>query len=429
MTEKVFGSENNGSIRDIPLPGSQGEGTSLNLKGPEGGNTGLDDWGSAKRKNKRSLYKLVVFVLLIIGAVTAYSIMFHTASVTVTPKVKTVAITPQDFKATIQGGDVEFTRVNPFSKTIEMNIEGSIEENRQTKSSGLITVFNTDSKSKNYIKNTRFQTEDGRIYRAFQRFVIPAGSSENPGEVDVLVVAENPGEKFNSQEGLSFKLPALKENGDPDYNLVYARQKEALSGGFSGVVRVPTSDDVDEAKEKLRARIEQELQEEFFKAMPETYFVDESYVAMSEVSFTEQPNQAEGGLDLSATAELTGVAFEKQTLENFLASQYVADYTGDSVVNILNISELDSSITSSDFDPSVSEEFRFTVEGEGEFIWTQEAGDIAQLLAGRLQSHISSGLINGLSNVASLEVDIKPFWRRSLPKDYNNIDVTINNNN
>gem|GEM_PF-2734945 len=424
MTEKVFGTQKKGSIRDIPLPTEARSANTLDLQNKSDDN--FDNWSNMKRKNKRFGSKLIGFLLITIMGLALYSFLFHSGSIVVKQMVTKVTVTGNDYTASLDPSQgVEFVRVNPFTKTVSQYVEGSQEENKQTKTTGTITVFNTDSDSKNYIKNTRFETEDGRVYRAFKRFVIPKGTTANPGSVEVLVVAENPGEKYNSEGGAEFTLPALKEQNNPDFEKVYAKQTQPLEGGFSGVIRVPTADDIAEAKTKLRTQIEQDLEKDFAASLPDNYIVNKDYISVSEVTFIEKPNSEKGGLDIEASANLDSVVFKKEVFEQFLAKELLDGYQSSDNVAIDNIGAITMTLEDEDLDPKTVETFKFKVEGDIVFRSDVNQDEIVNTASGKLKSHIENGLVNGLESVDIVEVSVSPFWRRSLPDNIERITVTV----
>ena len=430
MNKKVFGLKKERSIKDIPLPEQSDH--SLDLSAQEMGDSSfppteqLEDWDYSSRPNKRAGTKVVVGLVVFALVVFLYSLFFHSAQIEIREKRQKVVITNQEFTASLEGteGSLEFIRGEPFSLRESLYLEGTTEENRQTKASGVLTVFNTDETDKNYIKNTRFQAPNGNIYRAFERFVIPQGSSKNPGSVDVLVVAENPGEKYNSEEGLSFVLPALREQGDPSFDLVYAEQKEALVGGYSGVVRVPREEDIQEAQAKLRTRLEQSLFSQFEETLPETHFTKENLVIPSDPIFNEVPHTEKGGIDLEARSSLQALVFDRDVFETFMATQLVDDYRGEEI-EITNLSTLNLEVLSEDFNPQETETFLFTAVGEVEFAWTVDESQVSRLLAGKLKSHVENGLVVGLDNLEIAEVSVRPFWHRSLPAKAESITIEV----
>ena len=72
------------------------------------------------------------------------------------------------------------------------------------RATGVIVVYNAYSAApQRLIKNTRFATEDGKIFRAKDSIVVPGTTIENgkiiPGSVEAIVVADEPGEAYNFQ--------------------------------------------------------------------------------------------------------------------------------------------------------------------------------------------------------------------------------------
>lgn len=433
MSEKVFGTEPKGSIKDIPLPENKSR-NSLDLSKPIQGagqpvssGRGVNNWDNSRSQNKRSGMKWFGIAAGVLLLLVAYSFLFHRATVEVDQQSQNVVITNQEYNASLQGGDgvLEFVRIEPFVKTERVFVEGSVEENRQTKASGVITVYNTDTTEKNYIKDTRFETAGGNIYRAFNRFTIPAGSSDNPGSVEVLVVAENPGTEYNSAEGLRFTLPALREQGSPSYELVYAEQTEPLEGGYSGVVRVPLEEDIEEAEEALEQTLESSLASDFRATLSDEYVIRNEFLVLGDPVFTQSPDEERGGVEVVARAELYAVVFRKNDLENFLAENLIESYQGEPI-DIANIDALTITLSDDEFDPASDTEMAFTIVGEAQFLWPIDENQITQLLAGKLRSHVENDLVVGLDHVTVSDVSVSPFWRRKLPNNTDRITININ---
>lgn len=423
MNDKVFGSDKKGSIRDIPLPQNQDH--VLNLQKESANQAPIEDWDKASSVNKRRGMKGILLLVGVALLVFVYSLLFYRADIAVSAKTETRSVVGQEFTAMLASNDgLSFVRPNTFTKTESIYIEGSKQENRQTKSSGIITVFNSDSTDKNYIKNTRFQTEDGRIYRAFKRFVIPRGTADEPGSVDVLVVAETPGDKYNSESGLTFTLPALKEQGDDSYDKVYANQKEPLSGGYSGVVSVPSAEDIAEGEVRLQERLETSLGADFRAIMPENYVLDDSFIAFSQPVFTQEPDQERGGINLKATGELMAVALGREELAGYLASELLDTDLDTTAIEIDNIQDLVLTITS-ETDLEQDDTFDFTIGGDVVFIWKVDKAQLQSVVAGKLVTHIENGLVNGLDHVTIDDIQVRPFWRRAIPENTDKIDIAV----
>ncbi|MFW0870976.1 MAG: hypothetical protein ACKKL4_00780 [Patescibacteria group bacterium] len=451
MSKKVFGVKKQGSIRDIPIPNRESV-HKLDLGASSGENGGSNKathrenskdshnnhhmnnrlQNTKQNMNKQIGIKLGILGVFVLLLLTAYSYFFHSATVVVQERSTEAVLAGEALSASITSEDattLSFTRVGPITKTETLFVEGTQEENRQTKATGELIVYNTDSTEKNYIKNTRFATENGLVYRAFNRFSIPKGSEENPGSTRVLVVAENPGEKYNSESGLSFTLPALKEQGDPAYDAIRAEQGEALTGGYSGIVKVPSDQDIQEAQVKLGSRLDGQLFDVFKASLEEGTISFPIFMSESDPTFTEEVNEQKEGVDVVARTQLYGIAFDKSEFQKAIAEKVLGQDVNLDGVTITNIDELEFALTDNEFDPEKSENVSFTVTGKGQFVWKVDEEQVKDIVAGKLKSHIENNLVAGVSELSITSVDVSPFWRRLLPKKSDNIRVIIDSQN
>src|SRR3989344_117301 len=140
-----------------------------------------------------------------------------------------------------------------FEDSAVVAAEGT--EEVQAKARGNITVMNNYSATPvKLIKNTRFETPDGLIFRILSEVNVPGKKGTSPGELSVEVVADAAGEKYNIAPTLRFTLPGLKSTPSM-YADVSARSSEAMSGGFVGVRPVIDSGALQSAKAEIRGRL------------------------------------------------------------------------------------------------------------------------------------------------------------------------------
>ena len=162
-----------------------------------------------------------------------FSWAFTGATVTVTPK--SVAITlADDFEAAIAGGTLSFVSA-PFQKSGEEVVPALEQKRVSERATGTIVVYNNFSASpQRLIKNTRFESPQGRIYRIDRSIVVPGRKKEGdrviPGSVEAVVFADSPGAAFNSSL-TDFTVPGFK-NDPARYAAFYARSKTPLPPGF-----------------------------------------------------------------------------------------------------------------------------------------------------------------------------------------------------
>ena len=169
-----------------------------------------------------------------------FSLLFSGAKLVVIPKQRSVLVdaTFEAFKTPRVGalGYEIMTIEIEGTNEVYANTEEFVEE----KASGKITIYNNFNTSKQrLIKNTRFETPEGLIYRINESTVVPGQRIENkkvvPGSVEVVVYADEVGEKYNMGLG-DFTIPWFK--GDPRFDDFYARSKTEMTGGFVGEKKI-----------------------------------------------------------------------------------------------------------------------------------------------------------------------------------------------
>jgi hypothetical protein len=195
-----------------------------------------------------------------VGAIYAFS----GAKVVVTPTTN-VATVSGDFSATPSAGDLPFEVIS-VEKVGMQQVKAEGTENANDPSQGTITIYNGQEKPQELIKNTRFETSDGLIFRIHESVKIPAGTATAPGQLQVTAYADAGGEKYNVGP-TTFTLPGLK--GGASFTLVYAKSTGSMSGGFSGV-RPSVSVKTREAQSAtIQAGLDKDLKEEVATKIPE----------------------------------------------------------------------------------------------------------------------------------------------------------------
>jgi len=299
-------------------------------------------------------------------------------------------------------------------------IQGSVEENVQTNATGKITVKNTTGSQQRFIPRTRFETPDGLVYRTPRSVVIPAG-----GETEITITADIPGSEYNSESGLTFKLPGLK--GTAGYDSFSATQTGPITGGFSGIINTATKDEIKAGKNTLEKQLEESLRSQLVKKVPAGFIATNELMYLSPVTFLEKPDEDKGGIELVAQGTIEAVMFEKEDFDNFVASSVLKDYTPGQSVSIQNPLGLTMRIVSDDFDIQEDDEFEFSLKGKGDtvFVWNIDAQAVAQAVAGKDESFIAQGLVPDLAGSESVDVSISPFWKSKVPQQVKRIQVNV----
>jgi len=141
------------------------------------------------------------------------------------------------------------------NKIISREFFASGETKEGQKASGKIRVYNNYSDVPQVlVKNTRFISDKGNLFRTVEKITVPGGVYEKgklqPGYIDVGVVADQAGEEYNIGPA-TFSIPGFV--GTAKYTAFYGKSFEAMSDGFIGDVPQILSDDISKAKEILLA--------------------------------------------------------------------------------------------------------------------------------------------------------------------------------
>lgn len=367
-----------------------------------------------------------IAVLAVLFAVAALMSLFASATVTINPKSSTVALDASfvAYPESISEDNLIYRELT-LKKADGEEVKANGEETVSKSSSGQIIVYNNySSASQRLIKNTRFQTPDGLVYRIRDSITVPGrtknGSTLVPGSIEVTVYADEAGEKYNI--GLSdFTIPGFK--GDPRYTGFYARSKTPMTGGFVGTVKKVNEEDKAAAKAKVESRLDQALRDEVKNSIPEGFTLFDQTI---KVSFSETPV---GSVDkdtalVGEVGELKAVIFESGRLARAIAESTLATF--DKLpVEIGGISKLQFTLVSQGSGKTVNDQaLTFGLKGAPVVIWSTDTEALKQDLVGVVKSDTGRIFAN-YPGIKDASVSVRPFWKRNLPDDEGKISVNI----
>ncbi len=358
--------------------------------------------------------------------------VFSSAEVFVIPRIGEASLSG-DFKIKAEGsaelskGELFFEPVS-FEKTVSKEVVADGEKEVSRKSSGTIIVYNNYSEnSQKLIKNTRFETTDGLIYRIDKSIVIPGKSivagKTVPGSVEATVYADEAGPKYNI--GLvDFTIPGFKS--DPGrYNGFYARSKTPMTDGFSGMAKFVSDSKQKLSRAEMRSSLEKEMFLEASQAMKDGYFIPKGAYTIEFESLPLQ-NAENGQVSLKEKGKLVVFSFVTEYWDRTMA--FSAPFSGliaSSTVILKNRDILDFSWK---LRPKIdSPEISFSVDGMAHFVWAVDGRKLAGELAGARRSDFEE-ILKNYGEIESANVSIYPFWRKTFPGDSAKIKVVISEN-
>lgn len=378
-------------------------------------------YAAPRRQSRGMLWGVALIALLAL----AFGISSLFQSVTVKVKQRqTVVPVSGVLRASSDGetGAVPFEVVR-LSRDASKPVAASEEKPVERKASGKIVIYNNHSSSpQRLVKNTRFETTDGLIFRVADSVTVPGATinagEKVPGSVEATVVADDSGDKYNI--GLSdFKIPGFK--GDPRYETFYARSKTPMSGGFSGMAKVVSEDVLSEARDEMQFALREQLAKEVAAQLPQGYATFDNGLVYS---FEDLP-QTEGNGN-SAVVNMRGtvnaVMFKKTDLGRAVAEKHVESFRGGDV-EIANLSELNPTIENgAAFNPETDTSFELAMAGDARIAWLYDKDALKKDLLGAARRDVDR-ILSRYTAIESADVVLRPFWNQSIPKDASKVQI------
>ena len=374
--------------------------------------------GGDRRNTKRNIFLVSA---LIVGALLAGLFSLSSgATMTYTPKSTSLTFNKDSYTAFKTGGPGQLLfSVIKLSDNKGISAQASGEENVSLKSSGKAIVYNNNGpEAQRLIKNTRFSTAEGKVFRIQGDITIPGKKGSEPGSLEVTLFADQAGADYNI--GLSdFTLPGLA--GDPKFKTVYARSKTPMTGGFVGIAKKVSDADLSKTKNSLETSLKNQLIDEAKAQVPEDFIL---YPNLVQVTYSNLPqtNQTSSGVTVNEQADFYGVMFKKSDLENYLSSKKVSD-TSLLPVSIINLSTLDASFTNSSTDDLLkAEQVNINFSGQGMAVSLIGESNLKNDLLGISKNSLGN-VLKKYPNILNASAVVRPFWKTSFPNDVSKITL------
>ena len=288
-------------------------------------------------------------------------------------------------------------------------------DSKTKKATGIIRVYNKIDPPKDQAirKNTRFlSVPGGLVYTADEAFTIPAN-----GYVDVAVTASEAGEKYNISSA-TFSLPGLF--GTDIYSSIYAETISPLTGGEDSQVKVVTADDISSAKEDFEKKYSEIAKEELMDSIPESFIYIPETISL-EVKDVYANALASAEVDkfsVSGVIDSRVIAFRKDDLlkigEKLIRNEMFDNFeiVPDSILCEIKEYKVDGG--------KIELNVIFNAK-----IYTLPEEDL--LKGGLINNNKiqSASLLENMSEIDKVEINIVPFWRSSLPSKDSSIEIKL----
>ncbi len=371
-----------------------------------------------RQRPKASSFVFGTGLILFAGAVLLYTYVFDSATITMVPKYKDV----QDFSRVVTfAKEGDGTNSVPYLvETVSLSkskvLTRSESRKVETRASGRATIYNNfDDEPQKLIKNTRFESSTGKIYRIGESVTVPGKTGALPGAVEVTLLADSAGADYNIAS-TDFTIPGFK--GTPRYEGFYAKSKTAISGGSSGSKSLVSLADINAAKDALAIELEKEIKQELLKIKKDGYVP-----AVDAVEVIYEDNESEllngDGEMYKVTATGHVMLANSSRLAEVIASTIVGY---DKAPVRLGYTET-LSFVRREANPIVNAtSLPILVEGVPRVIWSVDKEAIKTMVLGKDTDEFKT-LMKSILSIESAEIRFSPMWLSHFPNSVEKIGI------
>ncbi len=425
---------------------------------------------STKKKKKQSLKKRFVLVApnrhaligLIVVSVFILLVIVYIAlpgvTIYLTPSAsvleKSVNITLADYqnnKSELETHPHHMIASYPIETTITKSIThystGKKFSDNGVNSSGKITIVNGTPNAWPLVATTRFQTDEGLVFRIQDGATVPAATTAGPGKLEVHVVADQVdayggiiGEKGDIGPSRFF-LPGLKESSRSQ---LYAESYDEMTGGITDYVTYISIEDIEASKSRLNDELLKSAIDELkVEVSKKSELVGEglAYILLegeSAVKTGDTTVEIEPGLEgrevsefsVTGTLYVSGVYYEHDEMLEILKNELLLKKSPQK--ELLRINEESTSYRIFEWDEHTGK-IKLTANIKGiEQFNIDPLRENGEKLLRKIREHISGKdieeaklFIQNLPEVNKVEIDSWPYWAPTIPNLSDNIDFEI----
>ncbi|MDB5237486.1 MAG: hypothetical protein JWL88_588 [Parcubacteria group bacterium] len=365
----------------------------------------------ASRSGKGFPYGTALAALIVIAGGVGALYYFSGAKVIITPETNTSSIAA-DFTATAGTGDLPFEVVTD-QKTASQTVPSESTETVNDPASGQIVISNTQPSPQTLIKDTRFQTPAGLIYRIHNPVTMPAG-----GSVTATAYADVGGASYNIPAS-TFTVPGLK--GSKAFDQVTAKSTAPMAGGFTGTRATVSQATRDQQNAMNQSSLQTSLAADIKTKTPAGYVL---IPGATFVTYAPQSDTvADGGkVNVNEQGTMVAVVFPEAALAKAIAYKVVGTYSGQEVT-LPDVSGLKLVPAVNAAPVNGETTFAFNLSGTAKIAWKIDTAKIGGAVAGKTRDSAQIAL-SGFPEVNKAVLVLRPFWATTFPQDPAKITVT-----
>lgn len=309
------------------------------------------------------------------------------------------------------------------SKNMEMSFPAVGKETVAVKARGTLVVYNSFSAApQSLVKNTRFESPDGKIFRIEKNLVIP-GAEERDGKImaskiEVEVVAQEPGESYNIGPSSDWRIPGFK--GTAKYDGFYAEATRPFSGGFEGERPAANQEDLEQAKIKIEEALRNALKSQMLVLMKDRFKLIDGATDFKLLKVEMQSaSTSDDKVSVFAEAEMKQLVFEEETLKKVIAEKAKSLITSEPA----RINKFELNYGSPQIDLAAG---KMTLPVNGSLVFEPDIDQnkILERVSGLNEANLKE-IIFSLPGLEKANVSLWPFWVKKVPSKTQKIKIVV----
>ena len=378
--------------------------------------------GTNKDRNK--MVMAIVFFVVVVGVAALLSSMLGNTELTIYPEFRDPNINAEFTAFPTQTDGALSYEIMTLEETKESQVQASGSIDIEEQAAGVLEISKSTPGAERLIKNTRFRSPNGLVYRIQESVVVPGAIDDNPGTIQAEVFADEIGEEYNLAAGTTFDIPGFEEGGFMDlFRSISASNPTAIIGGFDGPQFQIDDGELNTARQAIQIELRNSLLEKIESNKPAGMIAFPGAVTIT----YNQLSAIEYGQDLVTIREqavLQIPLFKADDFGTFIAKEAVATYEG-GPVRVDNPAQLIFGYSSATTSGSVianAQSLQFNLTGKPRLIWEYDADKLTKDLAGLPKTAISNA-ITAYPGIERARVQVTPFWQRTFPENAEEIEV------
>ena len=294
------------------------------------------------------------------------------------------------------------------------------------KATGTITVYNkiSPATSLSLKEGTRFLSDSGKIFVILEKITVPSLKGNTPGSVKVKVQAQEAGPEYNIGSS-KFSIPGLRTCCGSYYYSVFAESTDKIEGGYKGVLKKVTNEDISRAKDSLTKNLLLQAEDSLLNKLTSNEVILDGAISREiiEASSDIKPDTVIDKFTEGAKVKVSALVFSKKDIEEFIKS-IIMPKLGDSQDFLKD--NLEISYTPELIDMRKGTE-SFGVKFSAKTYYNVDISSISNYFKGQSANQIKKVISQTYGDkVYNTKVSFWPFWVFRAPMDINKIKISLN---